>query len=62
MDLLCFPWQPQSEQCLQGPGERLRITGFPRGIERIEKVLKFKIVFQDLEKVMNLAKMYIRYW
>ena len=53
MDLLCFPWQPQSV--------RLRITGFPRGIERIGKVLKFKIVFQDLEKVMNLAKMYIRY-
>jgi len=35
------------------------ITGFPRGIE---KVLNFKIGFQDLEKVLNFAKMYIRYW
>ena len=26
-------------------------TGFPRGIEGIEKVLHFKIHFQDLEKV-----------
>jgi len=25
-------------------------TGFPRGIESIEKVLDFKISFQDLEK------------
>jgi len=25
------------------------------------KVLNFKIGFQDLEKVLNLAKMYIRY-
>ena len=34
----------------------------PRGIDDIENVLNFKIGFQDLEKVLNLAKMYIRYW
>jgi len=33
----------------------------PRGIDDIENVLNFKIGFQDLEKVLNLAKMYIRY-
>jgi len=33
---------------------------FPRGIESIEEVLNFQIVFQDLEKVLNFAKMYIR--
>jgi len=27
--------------------------GFPRGIESIEKVLNFKIGFQDLEKVLK---------
>jgi len=37
-------------------------AGFPRGIESNEKVLNFKIGFQDLEKVLNFAKMYIRYW
>jgi len=40
----------------------LHLSGFPRGIESIEKVLNFKIGFQDLEKVWNLVKMYIRYW
>jgi len=35
--------------------------GFPRGIESIEKVLNFEISFQDLEKVLNLAKMHIKY-
>jgi len=34
-------------------------SGFPRSIESIEQVLNFKISFQDLEKVLNLAKMYI---
>jgi len=34
------------------------VPGFPRGIK---KVLNFKIGFQDLEKVLNFAKMYIRY-
>jgi len=29
---------------------------------QIEKLLNFKIGFQDLEKVFNLAKMYIRCW
>jgi len=37
-------------------------SGFPRGIESIEKVLNFKIGFQDLEKVLNLVKMSLRYW
>jgi len=36
-------------------------TGFPRGIASIEKVFNFKIGFQDLEKVLNFAKMYILY-
>jgi len=37
--------------------------GSPRGIESIEKVLNFKIGFQDLEKVLHLAnKMSLRYW
>jgi len=36
-------------------------SGFPRSVESIEKVLNFKISFQDLEKVLNLAKTYIRY-
>jgi len=35
---------------------------FPCAIERIDKVLNFKIGFQDLEKVLNLAKMSLRYW
>jgi len=33
-------------------------TGFPCCIE---KVLNFKIGFQDFEKVLNLAKMSLRY-
>jgi len=36
-------------------------TEFPLGIESIEKVLNCKISFQDLEKVLNLAKMYMKY-
>jgi len=36
-------------------------AGFPRGIESIEKVLNYEIGFQDFEKVLNLAKTYIRY-
>jgi len=35
----------------------LYLTGFPRSIESIEKVLNFEISFQDLEKVLSLAKM-----
>jgi len=35
------------------------VAGLPCSIE---KVLNFKIGFQDLEKVLNLAKMYIKYW
>jgi len=38
------------------------VSGFPHGIENIEKVLNFKIAFQDLEKVLNFTKIYIRYW
>jgi len=37
-------------------------TGFPHGIESIEKVLDCEISFQDREKVLNLAKMYIEHW
>jgi len=36
--------------------------GFPRGIKSIEKVLNCEIGFQDLEKVLNLAKMCVKYW
>jgi len=32
-----------------------------QGSHAILKVLNFKIGFQDLERVLNLAKMYIRY-
>jgi len=39
----------------------MRKSGFPRGIESIEKVLNFKISFQDLEKVLKLAKICITY-
>jgi len=34
-------------------GDNVTLTGFPCGIE---KVLNFKISFQDLKKVLNLAK------
>jgi len=37
------------------------VAGFPRGIESSERVLNFKIGFQDFEKVLNLAKMCIKY-
>jgi len=37
---------------------KLITFGVPRGIE---KVFNFEIGFQDLEKVLNLAKMYVRY-
>jgi len=36
-------------------------SGFRHSIESIEKVLKFEISFKDLEKVLNLAKMYTKY-
>jgi len=36
-------------------------TGFPRGFESIEKVLNFKIGFQDLEKVWKLAEICMKY-
>ena len=38
------------------------VTGFPRVIESIKKVLNCKIDLQDFENVLNLAKMYIKYW
>jgi len=38
------------------------ILGYPRGIESIEKVLNCEIGLQDLEKVLNLSKMYMKYW
>jgi len=34
---------------------------FPCGIESIEKVLNFKIGFENLEKVLKLAKICIKY-
>jgi len=34
-------------------------SGFPRDVE---KVLNCEIGFQDLGKVLNLAKVYIKYW
>jgi len=37
------------------------LAGFPSGIESTEIVLNFKIGFQNLEKVLNFAKVYIRY-
>jgi len=37
------------------------VTGFPRVIESIKKVLNCKIDLQDFENVLNLAKMYIKY-
>jgi len=40
---------------------QVRISGFPRGIESIEKALNCEIGFQHLEKVLNLAILYIKY-
>jgi len=37
------------------------VAGFPRSTESIERALKFKIGFQDLEKVLRLAKICIKY-
>ena len=37
------------------------MSRFPRGIESIENKLNCEIGFKDLEKVLNLAKMYIKY-
>jgi len=37
-------------------------AGFPRSVENVEKVLNCEIGFQDLEKVLNLGKMYVKYW
>jgi len=33
-----------------------------QGSDEVFKVLNCEIGFQDLEKVLNLAKMYIKYW
>jgi len=33
----------------------------PCGIESIEKVLNCEIGFRDLEKALNLSKMYVKY-
>jgi len=33
-----------------------------QGFHAVLKVLDFEICFQDLEKVLNLAKMFIKYW
>jgi len=37
-------------------------TECPCSIESMQKVLKCETGFQDLEKVLNLAKMYMKYW
>jgi len=37
-------------------------SGFPRGIESMEKILNREIGFQDLEKVLILAQMFMKYW
>jgi len=36
-------------------------TGFPRGTESSEKILNLKTGFQDLGKVLKLAKICIKY-
>jgi len=43
-------------------GQATIIHGSPHAAESIGKVLNFKISFHDFEEVLNLAKMYIRYW
>jgi len=64
------PWQKSTievvtrrDHSINGCSRHVHIgdVGFPRGIESIEKILNLKIVFQDLEKVLNFPKMYIRY-
>jgi len=37
-------------------GKALRNSGFPRSIESIEKVLDFKIGFQDLGKSIEFSQ------
>ena len=39
-----------------------KVDNYLQGSHAVLKVLNFKIGFQDLEKVLNLAKMYVRYW
>jgi len=48
--------------CAAFSREEMQERGFPRGIESIENVLNFEIGFQDLEKVLNFAKVYVMYW
>jgi len=43
-------------------GTRWTDVNWTQGSHAVLKVLIFKIGSQDLEKVLNLAKMYIRYW
>jgi len=38
-----------------------KVDNYLQGSHAVLKVLNFKIGFQDLEKVLNLAKMYVRY-
>jgi len=35
------------------------LSGFPHGIESIVKALNCEIGFEDFQKVLNLAKMFI---
>jgi len=53
-------WQTSS--CSKAKVEiQLGLTGFPRGIESNEKILNCEIGFKDLEKVLKLATMHIKY-
>jgi len=42
--------KPWKNVCIGNKYLQLCMSGFPRSIESIEKVLNFKIRFQDLEK------------
>ena len=44
------------------PRQSQRLSGWMQGSHAVLKVLNFKIGFQDLEKVLTFAKMYIKYW
>jgi len=58
-------WKTKPGKCVSSSclfASLITCTGFPRGIESIEKVLNFEIGFQDLEKVLNQAKRFIKHW
>jgi len=55
----CPHWRPTFSFFVNKKKQLLYLIS---GSHAVSKVLNFKIGFQDLDKVMNLAKMYIRYW